>query len=212
MQTDEILREVTFNTKLNLDTLYEFRGKIKKRYGIQSKAFKLVDDRVTILKKRKERSERKNYSTKIKFSEHSVIDSGLNSSDFDVVKQSRKKNWIAPFACISKGYTRKKSEIKHYNRGRYHPKYASIRWEYAPIVTSYIHYTTKRVIVCLEDKVYRYRYSGKYFHFEKKNNSFYLVHTKSRMAVGLTAYAIIYKLPQIRKKFKTLNYRTFLSN
>ena len=31
MQTDEILREVTFNTKLNLDTLYEFRGRIKKQ-------------------------------------------------------------------------------------------------------------------------------------------------------------------------------------
>ena len=151
------------------------------------------------------RNDRRLYSTKIQFAQISTICSGFSQLEFDCTKISRKTNFIAPFSVIEKGNCRKNATFKT-STSWYSRSCAYVKYEYAPIITSYIHYTRKRVIVCLENRVYKIRNAGKGFHFfvhHQNNPVVDLVHDKSELRAELTALDIIHNLPKIRKKLIT---------
>jgi hypothetical protein len=202
----KIMNDVVFCREVSEIELQDYLTSVHILRGKNSEEYRLVSMRYEIVKKRRLRREAKNYSTDIKFTKKCVITSGLSSYDFDCVKESRKKNFIDPSSTMEKGITRKNSDkIREIDCGKYSSRCKYTKWEYSPVVTSYVIYTPKYVMVRLENKVYRIRYAGKHFHFEQRDGcKFMLVHTKSGKHLELTALNIIYRLPKIRKNLHSI--------
>ena len=201
----KIMDNVVFCREVSEIELKDYLESVHILRGKHTKEYQLVSMRYEIVRKRRLRREVKDYSTDIKFTKKCSITSGLSFYDFECVKNSRKKNFVNPSSTMEKGITRKNCDkIREINCGRYSRKCTYTKWEYSPLITSYVIYTPKFVMVRLENKVYRIRYAGKHFHFERIKNGFYLVHTKTDKSIELTALNIIYRLPKIRKNLHSI--------
>lgn len=202
-EANHIIREITFNQNIEEVMLNMYCTKLRKSCGKKSHEYALAKTRLDICRKRKMRNDRRLYSTKIQFAQITTICSGFSPWEFDCT-ESRKANFIAPLSVVNKGNCRKNSTFKTYTSW-YSLSRVYVKYEYAPIITSYIHYTRKRVIVCLENRVYKIRNAGNGFHFfvHQQNVPIVdLVHDKSELHTTLTALDIIHNLPKIRKNLR----------
>ena len=201
--TEILLREVTFNCKFTKNELQTILTVIQKRCGIYSNEYNLVNKRLEIFRKIDIRAKNKigmNYSTDIKFYKKNRIDSGFSIYDFKFVNNSPKLNYKAPTSTLEKGYKRSTTEMKRSVAPNY--RRSAFCTANSPLVTSYIYFTQKRVIVYLEDKVYKIRNAGRGFAFVQGTSSFYLVYLKTDIAKAITALDIIHNLPKIRKELR----------
>lgn len=201
---NNIIYEAIFKAKMNPSNLRIGLLKFKK----DSIEYKIIEQRYIAERKRKKRARNKAYSTKVTCNyEKVIISSGFDYLDFECVKTSRKKNWLSPISTNQKGFTRSNSEIISINCGRYSSRCSYIKYKYSPRVTSYVYCTRKRVIVVLENRVYKIRNAGKNFYFfvhSQNKPIIKLVHKKSENSIPLTALDIIHNLPKIRKHLYSL--------
>ena len=201
---NNIIYEAIFKAKINPSNLLIELRKFKK----DSIEYKILEQRRIAELKREKRAQNKVYSTKVTCNyEKVIIPSGFDYFDFECVKTSRKKNWSSPISTKQKGFTRSNSEIISLNCGRYSSRCSFIKYKHSPRVTSYVYCTRKRVIVVLENRVYKIRNAGKNFHFfvHSKNKPIVeLVHEKTAKRIPLTALDIIHNLPKIRKQLYSL--------
>lgn len=201
---NNVIHEAIFKPGINPSNLQKELQKFKK----DSIEYKVLEQRLIAELKREKRAQNKVYSTKVTCNyEKVIIPSGFNYFDFECVKTSRKKNWTDPFSTLQKGFTRSNSKIISLNCGRYSTRCSYIKYKHSPRVTSYVYCTRKRVIVVLENRVYKIRNAGKNFHFfvHSENKPIVeLVHKKSKNSIPLTALDIIHNLPKIRKQLYSL--------
>jgi len=216
---NNIIYEAIFKAKINPSNLLIELRKFKK----DSIEYKILEQRRIAELKREKRAQNKVYSTKVTCNyEKVIIPSGFDYFDFECVKTSRKKNWTDPISTLQKGFTRSNtdpistlqkgftrsnSEIISLNCGIYSSRCSFIKYKHSPRVTSYVYCTRKRVIVVLENRVYKIRNAGKNFYFfvhSKNKPIIELVHKKSENSIPLTALDIIHNLPKIRKQLYSL--------
>lgn len=198
---ERILREIVFSN-LSAKELQRRTEIIRKGYGSDSKEMQLVNNRIKIAKKREMRAELKNYSIKVQFHMGPTpILSGFSTYEFDCTKDTRKKNFITPEPVIKKGYGRKNSTFSTYTK-YYSRRYGFKGNEYAPTITSYVYHTEKRVIVFLENRVYKIRNAGRNFIFVQDDSEFLIMNIKNKKCRKITALDIIHNLPKIRKNLR----------